>query len=151
MKAYEKLQKYWASSNSKVLSGTHSEVAVAALEAQYEIRIPDDFREYLLNCCPQLECDMDKSLFVWWQFDRIRNIPDEYSYKIENPLVAAESGKYLFFADYCIWCWAWAIACGDNDNRGRIVAIGGGDHFIADNFGEFVDRLIADPEHYLGI
>jgi hypothetical protein len=53
--------------------------------------------------------------------------------------------KYLFFADYIIWCWAWAIACGDDDNRGRIAVINGlSDHFVADGFGQFVDRYILD-------
>jgi hypothetical protein len=151
MEPYEKLQRYWTESNAPVQSCTHSEAAVAALETKYDIRIPKDFRAYLLNCCPERECDMDEALFGWWGLDRIRNIPDEYPHDLKNPLIVANSGKYLFFADYCMWCWAWAIACGDDENRGRIVVIGGDDTFISNSFAEFVDSLIADPKHYLGI
>jgi hypothetical protein len=60
-------------------------------------------------------------------------------------LVARDASKYLFFADYMIWCWAWAIACGDGEHRGRVAVINGvSDRFVADSFGQFVDRYILD-------
>jgi hypothetical protein len=76
----------------------------------------------------------------WWPLDRIKNIPEEYAHEIKNDRVARDASRYLFFADYMIWCWAWAIACGDNEDRGRIVVVGASDVFVADSFAQFVDR-----------
>ena len=83
----------------------------------------------------------------WWGLPRILNIPDEYDswQAIKNPDVLANAAKYLFFADYCVWCWAWAIDCSETANRGRIAVIGGSDPFVADSFAEFVDRYSRNP------
>jgi hypothetical protein len=55
---------------------------------------------------------------TWWSLDRIKNIVDEYPDKINDETIGRDAAKYLFFADYSIWCWAWAITCGDDENRG---------------------------------
>jgi hypothetical protein len=78
--------------------------------------------------------------------DRIKNIPEVYPHEIKNDRVARDASKYLFFADYMIWCWAWAIACGDDEDRGRIVVVGASDNFVADSFGQFVDRYIKNTQ-----
>ncbi len=123
----------------------HDESEVTALETKYNVRIPEEFREYLLRCCPDEEFDIDESMTAWWPVSRIRNIPDEYDRKIDHPIIQAHADTFLFFADFLIWAPAWAIACGDGENRGRVVAIGGGeDRFVADSFGEFVERFIGD-------
>jgi hypothetical protein len=77
--------------------------------------------------------------------DRIKNIVDEYPHKVTYETIARDASKYLFFADYCIWCWAWAIACGDDENSGRVVVISGRDRFVADSFAQFADLYISDP------
>jgi hypothetical protein len=123
----------------------HDEGEVAALETKYCVRIPEEFREYLLKCCPNQNFGLDDSMTAWWSVGRIRNIPDEYNHAIAHPFIQAHADTFLFFADFLIWAPAWAIACGDDENRGRVAAIGGGeDRFVADSFGEFVDRFIGD-------
>jgi hypothetical protein len=81
---------------------------------------------------------------TWWSLDRIKNVANEYEHPIRNAVIARDAAKYLFFADYSIWCWAWAIACGDDENWGRVVVISGNDRIVADSFAQFVDRYIDD-------
>jgi len=88
---------------------------------------------------------MDNDSTDWWQLARIKNITEEYRCAIRNPIVATNVEKYLFFADYAIWCWAWVIACGDGDDRGRVVVVNGtDDRFVADSFTQFIDRYVVD-------
>jgi SMI1 / KNR4 family (SUKH-1) len=139
LKPFERLQAYWLDTGANVQTTTLNEATVAELEHKYDVRLPADFREYLLQSCPSNE-NWDQGGAFWWPLARIKNIPEEYAYEIKNDRVARDASKYLFFADYMIWCWAWAIACGDSVDRGRIVVVGASDDFVADSFGHFVDR-----------
>lgn len=145
LKPFQRLQRHWAATGDYVQTTTHAEGEVAALESRYGVRLPDDFREYLL-----VSCSVDENLWDevvgWWPLDRIKNIHDEYQHAVRNPQVVASIGTYLFFADYLAWCWAWAIACGDDENRGRVVAISGHDRFVADSFSDFVDLYIVNQD-----
>jgi len=145
MKPYEKLQRYWRETAAGMETIESSCSQVAALENRYGIRLPEDFRDYLLHSCPKDEfsnCDLDT---FWWSFDRIKNIPEEYEHPISDAVIARDAAKYIFFADYAIWCWAWAICCGDDENRGRVALIGGmPDQFVANSFAAFIDIYIED-------
>ncbi|WP_173202848.1 SMI1/KNR4 family protein [Sphingopyxis sp. BSNA05] len=115
----EKLQLRWSASDQRQYSGAHK-TSVKLLENKYSITLPKDFREYLLKTVPASGTDlMDDDYFDWWPIDRIKNIPDEYEHSIGNPEIANSGSKYLFFADYLIWCWAWAICCDDGPNYGK--------------------------------
>ena len=122
-----------------------AEAGVALLGSRYGIRIPEDFRRYLIEAAPR-EATSDDEMTTWWPVDRIRNIPDECDTEGLHPVIAAEAGAFLFFADYLIWCWAWAVCCSDGPNRGRVAIIGGSpDGFVADSFTEFAARYLRDP------
>jgi hypothetical protein len=121
-----------------------SEARVGALESRYGIRIPEDFRRYLLGRALSDEYT-DDEMTAWWSLNRIQSIRDEYKDGTGNPAIAEEADAYLFFADYLIWCWAWAICSSQGPNRGRIAFIGSPDGFVADSFTEFVDRYLRDP------
>ena len=124
-----------------------SQESVDRVEARYGIRFPDDFRDYLLHSCPKDDFEnADDEYTAWWPLDRLKNIPDEYPHTITDPMIGKNAAKYIFFADYSIWCWAWAINCSDDKNRGRVAVIGGPDFFVADSFDEFVDRYIEDQK-----
>jgi hypothetical protein len=144
LRAYRKLQRHWRKTRARIGTVALSSQAIRDLERRYDIKLPDDFRDFLLNSCPR-DSDFDSDNIIWWPLDRIKNIVDEYPHKITDETIASNAAKYLFFADYCIWCWAWAIACGDDENRGRVVVISGQDRFVADSFAQFVDLYIDDP------
>lgn len=143
MKPYEKLKRYWIDTDADIDTVALTESQLESLERKYGVRLPDDFREYLLHSCP-VEGNFDNDLICWWPLDRIKNIVDEFPHKVTDETIARDAAKYLFFADYSIWCWAWAIACGDDENRGRVAAISGRDRFVADSFAEFVNFFVQD-------
>jgi len=117
---------------------------VEALERQYGVSLPTDFKDYLLTCCPVGE-SWDRQNTFWWPFDRIKSIPEEYQHDVTEPQIAAHADQYLFFADYSIWCWAWAISCTTDDNRGKVAIIGGQpDCFVANSFSEFMHHYVID-------
>jgi hypothetical protein len=156
MKPYQKLLQRWAGEDppyERLVQ--HGEPEVAALEQRYGVRFPSDFREYLLHACPTSEQggEMDDEGVSWWGLDRVKSVTEELSDQIngqmplplEDEVLISESPKALFFADLLIWCWAWAICCGDGPNHGRVFIVIGDDGFVAETFGEFVDRYLAEP------
>jgi SMI1 / KNR4 family (SUKH-1) len=143
LKPYQKLERYWIDTGVGVDTVALGEPQLEGLERKYGVRLPEDFRDYLRCSCPVDESVYD-DLTCWWPLDRIKNIVDEYPHKVTDETIARDAAKYLFFADYSIWCWAWAIACGDDENRGRVAAISGRDRFVADSFAEFVDLFVQD-------
>ena len=136
----------WIRADGEARPTRYAQACIDALESRYDIRIPEDFRRYLLEVAPRDEFT-DNEMTAWWAAGRIRNLPDEYEHGSNNPAIAAEEGAYLFFADYLIWCWAWAVCCSDGPNRGRVAFIGGRpDGFVADSFSEFVERYLREPD-----
>ena len=146
MKPYQKLQRYWHDTKAKIDTVELTEGSVGRLEQRYGVRFPDDFRDYLLHSCPKDDFFCEETMTTWWPLHRLKNIVEEYEHKVPDTTIAKDAAKYIFFADYLIWCWAWAIDCGDDENRGRVVVISGRDRFVADSFGRFVDRYIEDQK-----
>lgn len=132
-----------------------AEPRVAALEARYGIRIPEDFRRYLIEVAASIgEAMSDDDLMTWHGLAGVRSLPEELAAisneppppkPSDNPAIAAEEGSYLFFADYMIWCWGWAVCCSDGPNRGRVAFISDCDGFVADSFTAFVQAYVRDP------
>jgi hypothetical protein len=144
VEAYRKLQRWWKESSKDVSTTTISPIQIQELERRYAVCLPEDFKAYLLASSPVEEL-WDGENTIWWHFDRIRNIPDEYEHEVSNPQIASRQSQYLFFADHCIWCWAWAISCTNDGNRGKVAIIGGApDRFVADSFSEFVEKYLRD-------
>ena len=142
---YRKLQRYWDDTGSEISRQIAQKTAVLKLETRYDVRLPKDFREYLIRSSPTEGENWDVRGTYWWSVDRIKNIPDEFPHKIDCPVIENDARRYLFFADHLVWCAAWAIDCGRDGNRGRIAFIGGAsDKFVAPSFASFVDRCVAD-------
>ena len=148
LKPYQKLQRYWRDTEARVSTVRLSAQAIDDLERKYGIDLPDDFADYLLHSCPEDDFAVDNNMTSWWPLDRIKSIPEEYQHESSDVTIARDAAKFLFFADYAIWCWAWAIACG-GDNRGRVAVISGRDRFVADSFAQFVDVYIDDCRQLL--
>jgi hypothetical protein len=138
------LQQWWKETRAGIKTETIPDQFIAELENRYSLILPDDFRDYLRFSSPAGDT-WDARMCTWWDFKRIKNIPDEYSYE-PGPAVAGEAHKYLFFADYSIWCWAWAISCAEGESRGRVAFIGGSayDKIVASSFSDFVRKYISD-------
>ncbi len=153
MKPHQKLQRYWrANCASQVETVEQPPESIERLETRYGIRLPPDFREYLLHACPKdnfagdwRELATHLILADWWPLERIKNLVDEYEHPITDAAIAGDAAAYIFFADYAVWCGAWAINCGDSENRGRVIVISPDTRIVADSFDEFVDRYIEDP------
>jgi hypothetical protein len=140
VEAHQRLRHWWSLSSPEVIGAGQPETAILALEQRFQVRLPEDFRRYLLTSAPH-EDFWDEEHTIWWPLGRIRNIPEEYEHAISHPRIAAAASQYLFFADYSIWCWAWAISCTDDEDRGRVALIGSDpDHFVANSFTDFVER-----------
>jgi hypothetical protein len=123
-----------------------AEQEIAAVEQRYNLRLPDDFRLHLMRMGPGEAEIWDDELVLWWPTGRLRNLPEEYPQGSANPEVVRETNRYIFFADYSIWCWAWAICCGNGENRGKVAVIGTSDDpFVANSFSDFATRYLRDP------
>ncbi len=121
------------------------EQAVEKVERDYALRLPGEFRDYLLFASP-VEQAWDKELVIWWPIERLRPMPAEYQKPVGDPEVAATAASWLFFADFSDWSWAWAINCGEGEQRGQVALIGGEpDRIVADSFSNFVERHFTDP------
>jgi hypothetical protein len=146
MSPQDKLRAYWSNSNTEIKPIGSPEADVARLEARTGVRLPDDFRTYLLTNVPSGRDALDDNMTGWWNAGEIKSIVEEYPHELKNPVVAEDPGHFLVFADYCLWCWAWAIGCGDGEHRGKVALIGGeNDRFVADSFDAFVELYVADP------
>jgi hypothetical protein len=112
---------------------------------KYRVVLPEDFQEFLRLTSPVGE-GMDAEMVTWWGFGRVKNIPDEYPHPLDS-IISDDGKKYLFFADYCIWCWAWAISCADDGSRGKVALIAGHTHdrLVANSFSDFVQKYLSDP------
>jgi len=145
LKPYQKLQDFWRRTKSDITYRPTSEDAVSAIEHEYSIYLPAQFREYLLKSCP-FGSGLDDSYTDWWSLERISSVAEEYKgweKRLKNNDVLEYPHSYLFFADYSIWCWAWAICCKQGPNYGRVVQIDKiDDHFVANDFSQFVNEYI---------
>lgn len=142
--AYTRLQQWWSQTGSGIKTEAIAAHRIESLERRYDLVLPDDFKQYLRLSSP-IEEAWDDETTTWWHFERIKNITDEFHGELE-PFIAERRGKYLFFADYCIWCWAWAISCADDDTHGKVAMIGGRgyDKMVAESFSDFVQKYTSD-------
>ena len=148
---HQKLIQEWKKQNYNIGIGPSKEEDIVSLEEKYDIKLPQDFRSYLLYSCPEPHGgEWDENLISWWPLQDIKNSPDEYNKTVKNLEVDKDSKQYLFFADYCLWAWAWAICCKPGKNYGRIVWIGDGG-FVANSFTEFVNIYVERSPDFTGV
>ncbi|GEM_PF-1517450 len=124
---------------------SHGAAEVASLAAHYGVRLPDDFRDYLIHACSTVDDggNMDAFTNGWWGLERIRSVTEECGEKADVVL-GDGSAKTLLFADTLIWCSAWGICCEEGPDFGRIFLAIDSCCFVADSFTEFVDRYLKD-------
>ena len=144
---YEALRAHWAASNRDSYLRCDTSAEVEALEERYSLKLPEDFRAYLLHAAPSATF-MDDLGTQWWAANEIKSISDECPDGPPgqiNPEIELEKDAYLIFSDYLIWCYAWAICCSSGPNRGKIALIGGQpDAFVAKSFRDFLRLELTD-------
>ena len=146
---YNKLIHHWRDLNYDIEFGPSKEEGILAIEAKYDITLPDDFRTYLLKACPKPHGgEMDENYVSWWPLKDIKTIPEEYE-DYEQLKIGGGPEKYLFFADHLVWSWAWAICCELGNEFGRIIWIGDG-AIIANSFSDFVEKYIRESPDFVG-
>ena len=138
------LSNWWKSTGKLPRHADGGEATIERIEQSYNVKLPEDFRDYLLELIPD-EDFWDSEDVIWWSADRLKNIPEEYEHEITDTRIAASATRYIFFADYCIWMWAWAICCDEGQDYGKVAMIGGAGQFVANSFTEFVEAYVVDP------
>jgi hypothetical protein len=144
-KAYQRLRNRWGPTYASEVGTPSAEVI--ALEQRYDLRLPPDFRDYLLFAAPRVDAGMDDEGIDWWPVSRIKNVPDEYEHPVAGWLQTDAAG-YLFFADLLVWCWAWAICCRGSD-YGKVAVLGVGvarERFVTENFSDFIELYLTDAQ-----
>ena len=140
-KLAEALKRFWAETSPALCD--HGADVANALEAKYDIRLPEDFKAYLVEGSPAEEAMRGRG-FSLWAPERIKSMPDECHSETPldqiNPVIQVEANRYLVFSDFLVWCYAYAICCSEGPNRGKVAIIGdGGDRLVADNFYTFIE------------
>ncbi|MEG3147771.1 SMI1/KNR4 family protein [Sphingomonas sp. RT2P30] len=139
------LRTYWRDAGDEPARFAQPDIACHEIERCYQVRLPEDFKSYLVLSAPE-EDYWDRENVIWWSPASIKNIPNEYQTAVSDSSIAAVAEKCLFFADYMAWCWAWAICCDEGPNHGKVALVGGApDRWVAESFTEFVNNYVRDP------
>ena len=148
---YIKLAEHWRKINYPIRQAPVSEGRITDLEDKYDIKLPTDFRKYLMEASPEPHGgEMDDSGASWWSLKRINSILEECGPDWTNLKLDGDGRKYLIFGDHFIWCWAWAICCEAGTKYGAIFHLGDGAK-VADSFTDFVDNYIRDYPNFHGV
>lgn len=94
------LNAFWAGSGPHTTVPADADRQVKALEQRYGLRLPEEFRDYLLHAAPGAPY-MDDDLIQWWSIAEVKNVPDECGKTPPgqiNPAIEAEAGSYLMLA-----------------------------------------------------
>jgi len=150
----EALHALWGS-DPPIISQS-GEIFCEALELRYKIRLPEDFKAYIIEAAPVSEW-VDDGGICYWEPSRISSLKDERAGWAEwtpnGSRIDAEGMKYLVFADFMAWCgYGYAICCSDGPDQGRVAMVstdsGTGDRLVASSFCSFL-RLAAEDSNRL--
>jgi len=122
---------------------------VAELEGRYSVRLPEEFRSYLIEAAGA-DGWTDNVGLGWYPIEHIKSLT-ELSYEElagANVEVAQEAHKYLVFADFLDWCgYGYAICCSDGPNRGYVAIVyPSPGRFICRTFSTFLRLVAADSD-----
>lgn len=131
----------------KALSGAE-EAEIAHFEAHYDVRLPEDFRQYFyaVNGMGGSRSEvMDNSLLCFWSIEDIKNVAEEYA---NFPQSILEPASLFIFADYCIESFYFAIKLSRDPHQPTPVYWMGNlpEPKLADSFSDFAEIYLADAE-----
>ena len=146
MKLNSMLREHW-NTNGIYPSGGTNAVEIAAFEAQHDIVIPADLRDFLL----EFNGTLDMSGTDYFRFLQLEDFTssDRHPVMSFGEAFAAKhpsipNGFYVF-ADYLQWCYGYAIQLGKGVERNDVVLIGGlTTPVVANSFTEFMSLYMMD-------
>ena len=122
---------------------------VAELEQRHGVRLPDDFRSYLLEASGTGGWDDDVGIH-WYPIERIKSLSEIQTSEEtgSNSEVCAEADRYLVFADWLDWCgYGYAICCSEGPRRGYVAIVyPPAGRFICSSFTTFAHHAAADSD-----
>ena len=139
-KAADRLLTHWKRQGIE-LSHPASEDEISRFEDTFNVRLPRDFREYLLTI-NGIEADAGE--VGWFTFWPVRQIEEEAK-KIRAQEARTEDGSsHFWFADYFIQSNLFGIHL-SNDPAMPNTIVDWSKQVVAHSFSEFVDLYISDP------
>ena len=148
--ALSSLLELWRHQRITLRAGA-SEDAVSTFETQHGVKLPLDYREFLLHSDG---LDSDENVTEFWSVSELRRATevldgtDVPTMCLVLPSTLPHPESYFVFADVLIWSHFYAIHLADTPERGGEIAwIGYRDSWIAaDTFTEFMQRYVANPQ-----
>lgn len=149
----ERLKNYWASIGAAARSGVDLST-IESFESHYDVRIPDDFRDYVSTIDGFEDGDWDNEMISFWPLHCVKSVPEaltpfagvpDYS-RIASRLRDASS--YFVFADFLIWSHVYAIRLGKTgSDKSPILWICGSKYYsAAESFSDFLMMYLDNPE-----
>jgi hypothetical protein len=147
----EKIRAHWQASGMVLPSG-NTEAGIKDFESRYNVRLPQDFRDYFLRVngmethWPNAQ---DKEGFTFWPLERANTVLEEAANHLHSDEWSSFSGaeSLFIFADYLDWSWAYAIKLSSDTLSGNPVFIIGKKKTpieVAGSFSEFVNLYLID-------
>jgi SMI1 / KNR4 family (SUKH-1) len=146
--AGETLKRYWLRHGIKLKQGA-SEDELAAFEAEYHVRLPEDVREYFsaVNGFDGSEHWMtDENVITFLALNEMKPLSEAWSPKI------VDAASYFVFADYSLSAHIYAIRLSnDSENDNPVVVAYDEENLVkvASSFSEFVQGYIEDDKAVL--
>jgi len=146
MSVAKRLIDYWKTHGASAERGAEVK-ALAAFEQRHGVRLPADFREYLMTADGTAPPhDTDSEGFSFWPLTKICPVPESSESAGRFP----DAGAYFIFADYLQWSWAYAIRLTADETSGPIVIVGtkdGNPQRVAESFTTFAELYLQGWEH----
>ena len=148
--ALSNLLELWRAQGITLRAGA-SEDAISSFESRYGVRLPLDYREFLLHTDG---LDSDDTVTKYWSISDLRPATEVFDgTDIATMCLVLPSGlshpnSYFVFADTLIWSHFYAIHLGAiPESGGQVAWIGYRDSWTAaESFTEFMQCYVAKPQ-----
>jgi hypothetical protein len=134
----ESLKQFWLQQGIKLKLGA-SEIELFAFENKYNVRLPEDLKDYFSTVNGFDDSDVDGEYITFLPLEEIEPLSINWSQ-------AAEAKSYFIFADYSISCHVYAIKLTEDTKFDNPIFIDFNDNKsptqIADSFSEFAQSYI---------
>ena len=140
-KPVDRLIRLWSKAGLEIRPGVSVE-QLTQFEQQFETKLRQDMREYLMAVDGMAPDDMDPNCHIrFWPICEIKPVQDE----VHASCVSQYKGYYLF-ADYLLWSHGYAIDLNSTD-QGSVVIVGGETpQQVAMSFADFVHKYLDNTE-----